>query len=258
MIRTFIDSKIYISLAAVFLSLETQVLLGLNPKFHPYLCLIFFATLFQYNLPRLMVKSFSKNRQMAVFMLSFCIMGFLAFIVMAKKEVLLALIPIGALSTFYSMPFIKIREIPYLKIFVIALVWSLATVSLPAVYSGIHNELHLYLLLERFFFIFAITIPFDIRDMAMDKKYGLKTIPMLLNERYSLYLSYFSLLLFFLISMTHNKPWYSWAMVVSTLITFFILASNNLKKHPLYYEGLLDGCMILQGALTCFGSLNQP
>lgn len=36
------------------------------------------------------------------------------------------------------------------------------------------------MLVERFFFVFAITIPFDIRDIEADKQAGLKTIPLLI------------------------------------------------------------------------------
>ncbi|HXU27354.1 MAG TPA: hypothetical protein VN698_08990, partial [Bacteroidia bacterium] len=35
------------------MTIETQIQLGMHPQLHPYLFLIFFATLFEYNLHRL-------------------------------------------------------------------------------------------------------------------------------------------------------------------------------------------------------------
>src|SRR5690606_42074943 len=47
-----IKSNIFISLAAAVLAFGTQVQLGFAPHFHPYILLIFFAALFEYNLHR--------------------------------------------------------------------------------------------------------------------------------------------------------------------------------------------------------------
>jgi 4-hydroxybenzoate polyprenyltransferase len=92
----------------------------------------------------------------------------------------LILIPMGGLSIFYVIPLIPIykkspslRDIPYLKIIVIGITWSIAIVWLPMVdtrYSVGMLSLHLtFSLLQVFLYVFAITLPFDIRDMKFDK-----------------------------------------------------------------------------------------
>ncbi|MBK6522328.1 MAG: hypothetical protein IPG08_08305 [Sphingobacteriaceae bacterium] len=51
-LRALINSNIYISLAAVVFTIETQIQLGMRPQWHPYLFLILFATLCEYNVHR--------------------------------------------------------------------------------------------------------------------------------------------------------------------------------------------------------------
>ncbi len=178
------------------------------------------------------------------------VVGFLLSAVWAKKQILLALVPVGTFSLLYSMPLIKIREVPYLKIFVIAGVWSLSTALLPSIFL---NKFSSLLLLERFLFVFTITMPFDIRDMAVDKKYGLKTIPLLMGKKHSLNLAYFSLGLFFVASCIHynDQPKILAAMSISAFATFLSLSLEKIKTHELYHEGILDGAMMMQAMLVC-------
>ena len=52
------------------------------------------------------------------------------------------------------------------------------------------------LISKRFLFIMAITLPFDIRDMYQDRKFHLKTIPVLMGEKRSLILCQMLLLVY--------------------------------------------------------------
>ncbi|MBK8472274.1 MAG: hypothetical protein IPL33_08940 [Sphingobacteriales bacterium] len=54
----------------------------------------------------------------------------------------------------------------------IAFVWTAATILLPVIHSEkTYHNLHLFAMaIERFLFVFAITIPFDIRDMIADRQ----------------------------------------------------------------------------------------
>ena len=92
------------------------------------------------------------------------------------------IIPLAILAGFYSVRIpltggSRLREIPGLKIFLISALWALVTVSLPAVEAGIFGSTQVALLtLERFLFIFAITLPFDIRDLPYDAP-AMNTLP---------------------------------------------------------------------------------
>lgn len=271
-----INSNIYISFAASILAFETQIQLGMKPQFHPYVFIIFFATLFEYNIHRLIlvltnkdalnhdrhswIKKYPKRFYFIVF---FSILGFLVSILLAKEKVLIALAPIGLLTIFYSLPFLKklkyvfrLREIPFLKIFLISFVWSIVTILLPIIQSNNNydNKHILLMLIERFIFVFAITIPFDIRDISDDRASGLKTIPILIGQKKSIVVANISLLLFTTICLVHY-PMYKLTfilpgLILSALSTLFFLNNKMLRSLYYYHYGILDGTMILQGFLV--------
>lgn len=276
LIGAFIHSNIYISLAAVLLTVAAQIQLGMPPQWHPYLFIIFFATLFEYNLHRLITVLTNKealnsekhrwvHENLKLFyLLVFCsVTGFVIVALLAKMEVLITLAPFALITFFYSVPvfrnnrhFFRLREIPYLKIFLIAIVWSATTILLPIVQSPntFNNANVAIMLTERFFFILAISIPFDIRDQEADENAGLKTFPILLNEKRAMLMSYISLAVFFLITVFHYQQagirFIIGAMVLSTATTYLFLKSKKIKKMPYYYYGILDGTMLLQGLLV--------
>jgi 4-hydroxybenzoate polyprenyltransferase len=266
------------------MTVETQIQLGMRPQLHPYLFLIFFATLFEYNLHRLITiltnkKAINsdkhswvkKHLKLFYVLVTISIIGFCVTVLQAKKEVLLTLAPIAVLTLFYSTPIskraeatLRLRQIPFLKIFLISFVWSVATTLLPIIESEkTFNHIHiLVILLERFLFIFAITVPFDIRDMVADESAGLKTLPLLVGERKSIVLAAGALFLFLLISFVHysftNQLFLFLAFAVSCLTTLIFLIDKNTKRLPLYYYGILDGTMLLQGLLVIgFYQLNM-
>ena len=274
-----INTNIFIALAAVSLTLETQVQLGMHPQFHPYLFLIFFATLFDYNFHRLITVitnkealNSDKHKWVKQNLLAFyavvavSVIGFLWAVVLADKKVLISLAPIALVTIFYSFPIFKtnknifrLREIPFLKIFLITLVWSLSTILLPIIKSGItYDKVHIMsMLLERFLFVFAITIPFDIRDLQADIKQGLKTIPAFIGQKRALMISNFLLLLFTILCLLHyTKAPYIWltaAFLLSSMSTIYFLNSKKMQSNKFYHYGILDGTLLLQGVLVLIG-----
>jgi 4-hydroxybenzoate polyprenyltransferase len=272
-----INTNIFISLSAVALTVETQVQLGMQPQLHPYLFIIFFATLFEYNLHRLVTiitrpellddekHRWVKNHLKLFYALvAFTVICFLGALLLAKLQVIITLAPIAAITIFYSLPIFKaerrlfrLREIPALKIFLIALVWSIATIMLPIIQSGKPFETkHVLLMLtERFLFVFAITIPFDIRDINADQKGGLKTLPTILGERRALRLANISLTIFMLVCILHyRKPGLIYLMpafIISAASSYYFLNNAKLKTYRLYHYAVLDGTLMLQGVLAC-------
>ncbi len=272
-----INTNIYISLAAVVLTLGTQVQLGMQPQLHPYLFIIFFATIFEYNLHRLITvitnpaslndekHSWVKDNKLAFyFLVAASVLGFIIAAAMAKKTVLITLFPLGAITLFYSLPIFKtkkiifrLREIPCLKIFLISLVWAATTILLPIIQSGqTFGKWHVItMLIERFIFVFAITIPFDIRDMKSDGQAGLQTIPLIIGEKRALLVANIYMLLFLVLCFFHyyntGIAFIVPAFVISAITTIVFLNSNKLKKMVHYHYFILDGTMLLQGILIC-------
>ena len=98
------------------------------------------------------------------------------------------LLPLTLLALVYSWPLVHwagqrraLREVPLLKGFLIAGVWSAITVGLPAL--ALHRPLAeaLGLLAQRFALVLALTIVFDIRDLSRDRAAGTRTFPVALG-----------------------------------------------------------------------------
>lgn len=271
-----INTNIYISLAAVFLTLATQIQLGMKPQLHPYLFIIFFATIFEYNLHRLITiitnptsltddkhSWVGQNRKAFYFLVSFSVIGFIISAALAKKIVLITLLPIGIVTLFYSLPIFKtkktilrLREIPCLKIFLIAFVWSATTILLPIIESEkSYDRWHVItMLIERAIFVFAITIPFDIRDMKADEVAGLQTIPIIVGEKKAILVTNVYILLFLALCFVHyyntNLAFILPAFTISGLSTLFFINNKQIKKTTHYHYFVLDGTMLLQGVLV--------
>ena len=274
-------SNIFLAVAAVFLTLSAQVQLGCKPEFQSYLFLIFFATLFVYNHHRinnLISGKVSKNqekyfwyfanKQIVIILFILSIVGLIIAAFTTNIKLLIALFSFGAFTFFYSLPvsgkgkmFFTIREIPFLKIFVISFVWAATTIVLPVIDKniGLFSKGVVMLFTERFFFVFAIAIPFDVRDIKEDFDLGLKTFPIVFEPEKALNLSFLALTLGLVISGYHylmqDNGFILTALFISAITTFILLRSKLLKQTGEYYYQFLDGTLILQGGLVLFFDL---
>jgi 4-hydroxybenzoate polyprenyltransferase len=179
------------------------------------------------------------------------------------KEIII-LIPLGLVSVLYTGAIIsrnkmvlKLREVPFLKIFLIAFVWSCATVLLPAINLGqpILSQEVLTLLLRRMLFIFAITVPFDIRDLKADASARIKTLPTVfgLDTARSMAIAamlIFAALVIYQYFISEQNILLCVAFLISAVVSIWLIkkpAGENKRWH--YYIGL-DGMMLLQFLLV--------
>ena len=137
----------------------------------------------------------------------------------------------------------------------IALVWSLSCVLLPVFEASYHQQRNLsnreifLLVLTRFVFVAAMTVPYDIRDISDDKKGGLKTLPVILGEKkaylfcQAMFCLYFAVMLF---RKPHIMPVDFWAFVSMFAMTWWLIFLSRKKKDEYFYFFYLDGVFILQ------------
>jgi 4-hydroxybenzoate polyprenyltransferase len=270
-----IHSNILIALAALALTLATQVQLGIKPELNSYLAIIFLATLFDYNLHRYLAiynnPAAIKNDKLkwaaehiSVFIL-LIISSFSALVVVllfGRIEILYLLVPLAFLSFLYSFPFpgkqkrhFRMLKITGMKTFLIAFVWSSATVLIPIFCDNQSFSILQIMLLfaERFTFIFGIAIPFDIRDMEADARSLLNTIPIKFGERNALKISNIVLLLSLSIATFHyltvNMLFVLPAYFFSIVSTYIFINNKAIKTMTFYYHGILDGSILFHGML---------
>ena len=171
----------------------------------------------------------------------------------------LILLP-GVLSVGYILPAFggkkRLRDFNFIKIFLVAFVWAWVTVALPwfNLEKAITGNFFL-LFAERFLFVFAITIPFDIRDLKVDEHTKVVTIPKSIGTKRSIQLALGMLALMLLISAYffavgfYSLPTFL-AMVLSFLITGWLVFISDRYDHDYFFTGAIDGMMLMQPILV--------
>jgi len=124
-------------------------------------------------------------------------------------EILLYFSPLALLTVLYIVPFLggfqkNLREVSYLKIFIVAGVWSGVTSTIPLLANGSEMDANLVLhFAQRALFILVLILPFEIRDVQLDLK-DIRTLPQKIGvdqtKRFGLALLLFALTLEFLIT----------------------------------------------------------
>jgi 4-hydroxybenzoate polyprenyltransferase len=148
--------------------------------------------------------------------------------------------------------------VPFLKAFIITYVWAGSSVFLPALKNHISLDSSevIQLFIERYLFLFALAIIFDIRDMSFDVK-DIRTIPGLLGSIKTKLLSLILLLLASILVCIHYKDLYlASAFIFSFIIASFLIYKARPDSGEYYFLLLVDGAMVLQYMLV-FLSLNK-
>ncbi|MBZ9629395.1 hypothetical protein LB465_01290 [Salegentibacter sp. LM13S] len=180
----YINSSLHVALAVVSLSLlsflEFNIEIDKNLLFF-----IFFGSITGYNfvkyagIAKLHHASLARNLKMIQIFSFFCFLGLLYFTFQQEFRILLVSGILGVFTLLYAIPFGRnrhnLRNIGGIKIFVIAVVWAGVVVILPLIDQVSLKEISLSFL-QRFFFVIAITLPFEIRDLKYDSG-NLNTIP---------------------------------------------------------------------------------
>ena len=274
LLRKILDLILYgnffIASCAVAMVLQTEYILYGVLQWNYLTTFVFSATLCLYALHRIVgmekVKQFTEKYRYAIIakyqyhILFYAIVGaiisaYLFFSLCFQNQLLIVLPAI--LSLGYVVPFFgkkrRLRDFDYIKIFLIAIVWAFITVILPIVErkGWAISASDMLMCIERSLFIFAITIPFDIRDLKVDQHIQVKTIPFLIGISKSKYLAGLLLLFAFLLALLlyslniYNKPILV-ALSLSYLSTYLLITYSDKTEEDYFFTGLMDGTMIIQ------------
>ena len=138
----------------------------------------------------------------------------------------------------------------------LAIVWTMVTAVVPALLSNINpfSSGAILHFLVRFVFMIGICIPFDIRDMEIDKKENVFTFSQKLGENKTCWIAFGFMLLYILliiaefsIGMFHPNVFI--ALMLTAIINAIIVFMSSSKRSEYFYTALLDGTMILQGVI---------
>jgi len=268
-------SSIFIAACAVGFCIETNVLLGLPLNTFSFYCFVFGATLLQYNLhystKKIAVKNSERlrwslnNKKTHFFLLvvGVLLILFSFFYFQLKHFVILALL--GAISFLYSFPFLpfgkrrRIKDYGLLKIVTLSLLWTLVTVWFPVNNMPFDALLFIFVFVKRFIFMFILCLLFDLRDIEIDRKENIDTLPVVMGKTKSYNLSYILLVLFLAIAFVQylylpQLP-FLLAMVISAAVTFLIIERTKKTNSDFIYLAGIDGMMLLQAFLVYLFSI---
>ena len=259
LVNFILYSNLWIALASVCFCLEGLLLHDSKIDFW-YLCFLFCGTMIIYNGHRiigfkLFVNDTQSKRFESLIILKPWIYALLAISVilgsisiyhirmMLSNWILIALL----ISVLYITPVLRnnrLRDLPYIKVFLIALCWTLLCYLIPT------ENPDTYILIERFCFMMAITIPFDIRDLESDSKSGTLTIVSKLGKKWSRFIAIlFAVIGFYCLVSSPIMDF-----TISTLVgyvfiyvlTILLISGSNENSADHYYSGYLDGLLVIR------------
>lgn len=186
---------------------------------------------------------------------SFIISVFTFFLLQNQTKVVVALT--GVIPVLYALPLNKIgikrrlRDVPYLKIFLIAFNWSATAVLFPTFESTTPTTIpyirmwHLFVI--QFIYLLFITLPFDINDLEKDKVSKTHTIATLFGTNGSkiicglLFIN--NVILFNLFHFNYRSAYYFFVALMFFLLIITIFYSDKISKTKIMF--FYDGSMIL-------------
>ena len=205
------------------------------------------------------VKEMSIEKTDAIFSVIATIIASSAlFFIRSETILLLLLMAIPALL--YSIPLfskgnkkIRLRELLFFKMPLLAFVWAFSTVVIPAVNEGVAmtSPPLIFLFLSRFFFIFALCIPFEVRDIEFDRKNKTLTIPVVYGAFATRFIGVVAVLIEICIHHFLSFEKYIsynivWALDVTSIAAMLWIIYENKLSGKYFYKFLVDGTMIIR------------
>ena len=131
---------------------------------------------------------------------------------------------------------VYIRKIPLLKVFYVGLVWALVNcwLTLP--------EFSLPIFLISFFFITALVLPFDIRDMKNDT---VQTFPQLIGVQNTKYIAYLLVFISTVLAIFNLDYHYSFSFFLTSIITYILIYFSENKRDDAYFSFGIETCSAL-------------
>jgi 4-hydroxybenzoate polyprenyltransferase len=281
----YLYSNLHVALCGLALIGFTQLIFNFELRAELYV-FVFCGTFFLYSLQRLpsafqqkkIESEFSRHKWnldhkyfLAITSLITAIASCWSFFRLYQRSQIISLLP-AMLSFAYAFPVLplngkwkRLREIPVLKIFIVAIVWGMISVLLPATaasQAGTHWLTPPIMIWFAIFcvMIFAHTIPFDIRDLYYDGE-KLKTIPALVGIKKSILISLFSFLVFdagvFFLHYQYGVAtiYQVIAIIMWSILAGIAIARSTPERKEYYFSFTLDGLLILLWAMVKLAGL---
>ncbi len=157
------------------------------------------------------------------------------------------------ISLGYTLPVIygkRLRDLPFVKVFLIAFSWSIICTYIPLLHSNLTSLQRAIWTIATAFYVFGIAIPFDIRDFEIDKIQGTITLPTKFGLITSTKISQMGLLISALIYMylardMNLSKTMSYAMIGSVILSLPLISKTDPNSPRFYISGIIEGLLML-------------
>lgn len=248
----YINTSIHVALSACALTWISLFQFGIAYDENS-LFFVFFASITGYNFVKYFGIAKFHHRSLAGWLKSIQVFSLLAFLALCyfvfklETDTLILIAILVAITFLYAIPMVpkkyfideqkNLRQISGLKVYIIALVWTFATVVLPLVNNEMTLDYDVWITgIQRFIFVIVLMLPFEIRDLNYDSL-KLATIPQKIGIKKTK--AFGVLLLIVFVMLEFFKDNLSSDMIITTLVIavvtlLFVIFSH--KKQSNYYS----------------------
>lgn len=227
-----IDSQIYVSVMGT--ALAVFFLLEQNAFRFPLMYLIFLTFFSGY----LYTKYQGHKNFFSKVLIFNAITGIICVLLILKNHnyyVLFRWLIIVVLGMLYNSFFLDyfVRKIPLFKVFYVGIVWGLMTSFLGL------KDFHYSIFGITFFYISALVLPFDIRDMKSDL---VITFPKLIGKQNTKYLAYIFIFITNIIAIYYLKFDFALALFLSSIVSFIFIYFSEEDQPDSYFSFGVETC----------------
>ncbi|MGI9531697.1 hypothetical protein [Lutimonas sp.] len=241
----YIFANIHVAIACYSLTRITYLHYNFQNEFLAFF--VFFSTILSYNLIRVVqldsIKTMTSNwiaanKKGLIFLNAIAFSGMLYCASKLNLHGFYTLMPFMLTTILYVLPAKNksrgLRQVPGLKLFLISFTWAGVSVVFPLAEANLLElpDQGLYFL-QRFLFVLAITIPFDIRDSQFDHP-ELATLPQVLGIDRAKVIAIAAILGFLAIDIflkDTNSVDFKIHVMIALITSFFIAFSSPLRKR---------------------------
>lgn len=248
----YLNSSIHVALAVCALVWVTLLDFNVGVDLE-FIYFMFFAAITGYNFVKYFGLAKFYHRRLAnwlkyiqLFSL-LCFVGMVYYAIKLPQETLIYFGVLGLITFLYAIPFLpksyfidnsmNLRAVSGLKTYVIAFVWSCATVIIPLIHEGYPIEFDVLITaLQRFIFVSAVMIPFDIYDLNYDNV-KLATIPQKIGVRNAKIMGVILMILFYLLEFMKDEliPKNIKILAFISILTILVLLISR-KRQSKYFS----------------------
>ncbi len=254
-VRFLNNSSLLVAFGGAALTFETFLITGASVDFL-IITEVFFLTWLAY----LFLRREKKTPHRKVLIISACTgcivtlqqTNFIGWQILACSSVIVLIYNISSDFSLKISKFIP-RQITFLKPAVVGMAWALTTSALPAIMAGeYYSPIYTVMFLSNFFFITALSICDDIRDMNTDRGH-IRTLPMAIGIKNSKIVIIFHLLTATVIAFstyTYHSDIVSIGFTGAMLMIILMVTQIHPGRNKDVQALMIDGSIMLRAMVT--------